>query len=72
MTQSVLSISNLANQEAPCAHWWQMWRASVLFPPPGAPSIRHTLPGGGGGSTTRGGSDRAGSGKRLWRSMDSL
>ena len=28
----------------------------MLFPPPGAPSIRHTLPGSGGGSTTRGGS----------------
>ena len=45
-----------------CAHWWQMWRASVLFPP-GDPSIRHTLPGDGGGGTTRG--DHAGSGKRL-------
>ena len=34
----------------------------MLFPPPGAPSIRYTLPcGGGGGSTTKGCS---GSGKR--------
>ena len=38
-----------------------MWRASVLFPPPGAPSITNTLSGGGGrgdGSTTSGSGGR--------------
>ena len=39
----LIQMSNLNKNEAPCAHLWQIWRASVLFPTPGAPSISTTL-----------------------------